>query len=159
MLHVYAFPVSVIMVCRFLRHNRNVILNFQRVDIHFYIRLTPDSHTIRPAQAWLKRKSLIVVFRKRKKKLLDFCHLHINDKMPQVSVARLTSALPLYKLKSMIYDHDLEVTPTGRDGTALNFTQTSTNMQSINLIHIHIQKTGELKRKACTTKQEIADIL
>ena len=60
----------------------------------------------------------------------------------------------------MNHDHDLEVTYAGRDGTALNFTQTSTNMQRINLIHIHIQKTGELKRKACTLiKQEIADSL
>ena len=74
--------------------------------------------------------------------------------MPQDSVARLTCALPLhvYQLKSMIHDHDLEVTHGGLDGTALNFTQTSTNMQRINLIHIHIQQTGELKRKACTMK-------
>ena len=59
--------------------------------------------------------------------------------MPQDSVARLTCALPLYQ------DHDLEVTHAGFDGTALNFTQISTNMQRINLIHIHIQQTGELK--------------
>ena len=66
--------------------------------------------------------------------------------MPQDSVARLTCALPLYQLKPMV--HDLEVTHAGLDGTALNFTQTSANMQRINLIHIHILKTGELKRKA-----------
>ena len=66
-------------------------------------------------------------------------------------------ALPLYmyQLKSMSHDHDLEVTNAGLEGTALNFTQTSANMRRINLtvlIHIHIQKTGELKRKACTIK-------
>ena len=72
--------------------------------------------------------------------------------MSQDSVARLSCALQLYQLKSMIHDHDLEVTHAGLDGTALNFKQTSTNMQRINLIHIHIQKTGELKRKACTIK-------
>ena len=54
----------------------------------------------------------------------------------------------------MIHDHDLEVTHAGRDGTALNFTQTSEDMQRINLLHIHtcIQKTGELKGNACTVK-------
>ena len=55
----------------------------------------------------------------------------------------------------MSHGHDLEVTNAGLEGTALNFTQTSANMRRINLtvlIHIHIQKTGELKRKACTIK-------
>ena len=69
--------------------------------------------------------------------------------MPQDSVARLTCVLLLYQLQSIFHGHDLEVTHVVRDGTALNFTQTSDNMQRINLIHIHIQKTGELKKKAC----------
>ena len=72
--------------------------------------------------------------------------------MSQDSVARLSCALPLYQVKSMIHDHDLEVTHAGLDGTALNFTQTSTNMQRINLIHIHIQKTGELKKEGMYNK-------
>ena len=52
----------------------------------------------------------------------------------------------------MIHDHDLEVTHARRDGTALNSTQTSTNMNRINLIRTNIQKAGELKMKACTIK-------
>ena len=67
--------------------------------------------------------------------------------MPQDSVARLTCALPLYQLKSMIHDHDLDVTHAG-----IKLYTNIYNMQMINLIHIHIQKTGELKRKACTIK-------
>ena len=48
----------------------------------------------------------------------------------------MTCALPLYmyQLKFMIHDHDLEVTHAVRDGTALNFTQTSADMQRINLL-------------------------
>ena len=40
----------------------------------------------------------------------------------------------------MAHDLDLKVTQVGRDGTALTFRpiHVSTNIQSINLIHLHI---------------------
>ena len=70
--------------------------------------------------------------------------------MPQDSVARLSCALPLYQLKSMIHDH--EVTHAGLDGTALNFKQTSTNMQRINLIHYTYSKDRRAKKEGMCNK-------
>ena len=88
--------------------------------------------------------------------------------MPQDSVARLTCALPLYQLKSMIHDHDLEVTHAGLDGTALNFTQTSTNMQRYTYskdrgakkegMYIKIKNSGFIMKTCPCNKQIIFEL-
>ena len=40
----------------------------------------------------------------------------------------------------MTHDLDFKVPQVGRDGTAYNFKPISTNMQSINLIHLHVHE-------------------
>ena len=44
--------------------------------------------------------------------------INVLSSFEQDSIARLTCALPLNILKSMIHDLDLKVSQVGRDGTA-----------------------------------------